>query len=495
MRLRLRLTLVLLAVNSVVLGALAWWTANDEVQQALRTEGTKRVQASRIGEMLASRFESGEANDTGDILGWEGWAEFEDVLLVDTRVLRVGEGIVPIGAFLSPKGSRTRPVEFPTGEVLEAMVRASEELEPILIAGGIAMPLIVQEKFSLEPRRIWGGVYVRPRNGLQIVSVPTLVVAAAIAATLLSASLVYLFLGRTVLRPVERLSAAVSGLADQRREIALPKTGGGGEIDELVQSFRDMRERIVNFQNELEVEVERATSAAGEAERRAARQERLAAMGTLAAGLAHEINSPLAGALHSLEVLRREVHSERGEQYGELIQDALERIRDLVQRLLRLAPARPETGACEVASVFEDVERFLAGRLDGHQVKFDVSDADLRVAAAPGDLFPILLNLVQNACDALADKPGKLHWSAQPYGDEQVEILVRDDGPGVDRDLLPHLFEPFVTTKDVGQGTGLGLALAHATVRQLGGQLEASNLDDGGFEVRLVLPAAPADEA
>ena len=489
MRLRLRLTLVLLAVNAVVLGALAWWTANDEVQQDLRSESVKRIFAERISGQLEERFESGEENEIADIVSWGGWQEFEDVLLVDTRVLRVGDDLVPIGAYLSPKGSRTRAVDFPYEAVLSGMVRASEELEPELIAGGVCLPLIVQEKFSLEPRKIWGGVYVRPRNGFTVVSVPALVVAAAIAATLLSAGLVYLFLGRAVVRPVERLSAAAAGFGGQRAQLALPETGLGREIDGLVDSFRGMRERIANFQAELEIEVERATEAASDAERRAARQERLAAMGTLAAGLAHEINSPLAGALHSLEVLRKEAASQKAERYGELIQEALERIRELVQRLLKLAPARAETGGCSVASVFDDVNTFLSGRLEGHRVQVAAQPDDLRVAAAHGDLFAVLLNLVQNACDAYGEQQGELELLAKAIEGERVCIEVRDRGPGVDAELLPHLFEPFVTTKDVGQGTGLGLALAHATIRQLGGRMDARNRSEGGFAVRIELPA------
>ena len=133
MRLRLRLTLVLLAVNAVVLGALAWWTANDKVQRELRLESKKRRLAEQVSSRLAERFESGEASETRDILAWDGWSEFEEVLLVDTRVLRVGEDLVPIGAFLSPLGARTRSVDFPLEAVLGGMVRASEELEPELI--------------------------------------------------------------------------------------------------------------------------------------------------------------------------------------------------------------------------------------------------------------------------------------------------------------------------------------------------------------------------
>ena len=494
MRLRLRLTLVLLAVNSVVLGALAWWTANDDVQKDLRSESVKRIYAERLSSQLSARFESGDSNDIADILSWEGWREFEDVLLVDTRVVRIGDDLVPIGALLSPNGSRTRSVGFPTSAVLAAMVRSSEELEPIMIANGICLPLIVQEKFSREPRRIWGGVYMRLRESMTVVSVPSLVVAAAIAATLLSGSLVYVFLGRAVVRPVERLSAAAEGFGDQLAHMSLPGPGLGPEIDGLVESFREMRDRIANFQAELEVEVERATLAAAEAERRAARQDRLAAMGTLAAGLAHEINSPLAGALHSLEVVRREAAGERAERYGALIQDALERIRQLVQKLLRLAPTRAEVGDCELREVLEDTQSFLAGRLENIEFSLSVQPEDLRVAAAPGDLFPVLLNLVQNACDALAIQGSTIEICAQVLHDTRLVLEVRDDGPGVSDALLPHLFEPFVTTKDVGQGTGLGLALAHATIRQLGGRMEARNRDSGGFCVRIELPIARDSE-
>jgi C4-dicarboxylate-specific signal transduction histidine kinase len=191
-----------------------------------------------------------------------------------------------------------------------------------------------------------------------------------------------------------------------------------------------------------------------------------------------------------LEVVRREAAGEKAERYGALIQDALERIRQLVQKLLRLAPARAETGACELRGVLEDTQAFLAGRLENFQFTMRVEPEDLRVAAAPGDLFPVLLNLVQNSCDALEIRGSTIEIQAQPIDPTSLCLEVRDDGPGVADELIPHLFEPFVTTKDVGQGTGLGLALAHATIRQLGGRMEARNRESGGFCVRIELPIA-----
>jgi C4-dicarboxylate-specific signal transduction histidine kinase len=230
-----------------------------------------------------------------------------------------------------------------------------------------------------------------------------------------------------------------------------------------------------------------------EAERRASRQDRLAAMGTLAAGLAHEINSPLAGAINGVEVLRDQPEPAKAERYGELVDTALKRISGLVNRMLQLAPARPEGGECELEVVVDDLKDFVASRLQQHRFTTELSSTPLRLQVAAGDLFPVLLNLVGNALDSLDQLPqeqsGLVTLSATSE-EGQVIICLRDNGPGAAPEILEHLFEPFVTDKDVGTGTGLGMALAHATVRSLGGSIEADNLESGGFEVVLRLPQA-----
>ncbi len=274
-----------------------------------------------------------------------------------------------------------------------------------------------------------------------------------------------------------------------------PAREAAREVRALSGSLAGMMEEIRGFQRDLERRVAEATNRAMEAERLVARQDRLAALGILAAGFAHEINSPLAGALHSLEVLRREAASARAERYGALVEEALERIRELVQRLLHMAPQQAIGGSCRIDEVVDDLRSFLADRLEEHRLEFMGGVPELRVRGARGDWFPLLLNLVQNALDAIESSPrprGAVVVEVRSLGADGAEVLVRDDGPGAPADLLPHLFEPFVTSKEPGKGTGLGLALAHATVRGLKGQIEAKNLPTGGFEVRIRVPAPEA---
>ena len=197
--------------------------------------------------------------------------------------------------------------------------------------------------------------------------------------------------------------------------------------------------------------------------------------------------------MQGLETLRAESHSPRAQTHGNLTRDALYRIQELVQKLLDLAPTRVESGECCLQEIWKDLPIFLGHRLSLHRLETPSEAQEIYVRGNLGDLFPVFLNLVQNALDALdeaeetKESGGEIKISAEVDG-PMVCIQIVDNGPGVNSEILPHLFEPFVTSKGVGEGTGLGLALAYATVGQLGGTIEAENLLTGGFEVRLSLP-------
>ena len=496
MSLRLRLTLGLVLVNAVVLGAVAYWAAERDRDATRQREIRQQALQLEVAELVRRRFRPEDVGNFARMLAWPLWPEFEDALILDTRVLERDGRPLPVGVFLNPIGARHRPADFPLALITAAVVKATATRSAIPVAEGIAIPIYSHTPFA-SAVEAWGGVYVKSAAPLAPPNILWRVFVIGLAGTAVLALLVFLIVDRVVLRPVERLAQAAAEFGRGGDPPPMRADPAAREVAALSASFEAMMRDIRGFQLDLEKRVEQATERALMAERHASRQDRLAALGMLAAGLAHEINSPLAGALHSLEVLRHEAASARSERYGQLVEEALQRIRELVQRLLLMAPQHPAGGSCALGTVAEDLRVLLASRLDRHGLEIHLTPPDLVVAGARGDWLPLLLNLAQNSLDSLdaavGGAPGCVRIVGRERPDGGAEVRVQDDGPGAPAALLPHLFEPFTTTKEPGRGTGLGLALAHATVRSLGGQMEAANLPGGGFEVLILLPPVRAD--
>ncbi len=240
-----------------------------------------------------------------------------------------------------------------------------------------------------------------------------------------------------------------------------------------------------------------------ELERQLRISERLGSLGLLTAGVAHEINNPLAGIENYLALLDREgSDAARRSRYLDMIRYGFRRIRDIVRELSSFA--RPE-GRGASADLSEVVERALA------MVRYDASfrtvevarnglDRPLRVHGDPGRLEQVFINLFLNAGRAMKSR-GTLKVAARPAGAEEaggpagaepmVEVTVEDTGPGIPEEILGRIFDPFFTT---GEGTGLGLSVSYGIVRALGGELRAGNRAQGGACFTLRLPAA-ADPA
>ncbi len=239
-----------------------------------------------------------------------------------------------------------------------------------------------------------------------------------------------------------------------------------------------------------------------ELERQLRISERLGSLGLLTAGVAHEINNPLAGIENYLTLIEREGNdAARRGRYLEMVRYGFRRIRDIVRELSSFA--RPE-GRGASADVSEVVERALAMvRYDGSFRTVEVGreglGRPLRVHGDPGRLEQVFINLFLNAARAMKSS-GTLKIAARPAvaveagpaGEEpMVEVTVEDTGPGIPQAILGRIFDPFFTT---GEGTGLGLAVSYGIVRALGGELRAGNRPQGGARFTLRLPAA-ADPA
>lgn len=223
---------------------------------------------------------------------------------------------------------------------------------------------------------------------------------------------------------------------------------------------------------------------------------KLAVLGQMAVGISHELNQPLT-ALHTLadnavDLLEREDVAEVRENLGLIRQMAVRmgRIVGEVKSFTR-KPAL-ERRPVNVAGLVMQALMLVEARRRQVEAQIDtrgVSDG-LRVLADPQRLEQVLVNLLLNALDALADSAEKRVDVSASRAGGRVRIVLRDSGCGIAETALPHLFEPFFTTKAVGQGLGLGLAISRMIASELGGSLDARNSDAGGAEFTVELEEA-----
>jgi signal transduction histidine kinase len=224
-------------------------------------------------------------------------------------------------------------------------------------------------------------------------------------------------------------------------------------------------------------------------ERALAHAEKLAAIGELAARVAHEIRNPITAARSLAQQLSREPSAPFKEELG-IILGELERVERQVAALLRFAK-REELTCAPV-----DVGALVRATVDHCRPRLDAAGTSVELDAPPGivargdaeKLRQVLINLIENAADALASCPGpRALWLVVERTAERVAVAVRDSGPGVAADVLPRLAEPFFSLKPAG--TGLGLAIARRTVEAHGGRLLMASPPGAGLIVTVELPA------
>jgi PAS domain S-box-containing protein len=244
-----------------------------------------------------------------------------------------------------------------------------------------------------------------------------------------------------------------------------------------------------------------------EREHRLRRAERLATIGTLVGGVAHELNNPLAAIVGFTQLLLMDERTASEREDLETIRREAERMAEIVANLRMLArdtpESRPGREAVDVADVLRHVLRTRAYALRTHNVRVS-EEIDPELPAVMGDrsqLEQVVLNLVVNAEQAMAtcDRPGVLVVGARPSG-TGVALHVSDNGPGIAPGHLQRIFDPFFTTKGPGEGTGLGLSLVHNLVAEHGGEVRVESRPGAGATFRVDLPAtaravAPPREA
>jgi two-component system, NtrC family, sensor kinase len=324
-------------------------------------------------------------------------------------------------------------------------------------------------------------------------------------ALLLIALLSWFFVWQVVGRPVKALERGTERLAagDLGYQIA---DQSNDEIGELARSFNSMSRQLqaehnenVSWTHTLEARVEHKTRELKRAHEHALHTEKMASIGKMAAVLAHEINNPLSGILTYSKLLKKWIDREDGGQaHRQEICDSLDliasesrRCGDLVKNLLTFSRTTPMN--LQPANLNQVVDRSL--RLVQHQL--DLAGIQVQPQLDP-DLPPVLcdaaqieqvlLALVMNALDAMP-QGGNL-WIVTTFSHEpnHVQIVVRDDGSGIPADILPRIFEPFLTTKETGRGVGLGLAISHSILERHNGNIEVQSEAGRGTTFTVTLP-------
>jgi two-component system NtrC family sensor kinase len=279
----------------------------------------------------------------------------------------------------------------------------------------------------------------------------------------------------------------------------LPERHGLRELDALVQSFNAMAAKVQSNTGDLQRAVEAAVEDVKQKERALVLSSRLASVGTLAAGIAHEINNPIGGMQNAVLKLLQEAGpqgtglGDKQRTYLQLVLDGLQRIARTARRVLDFSPRAVVAQPFALATAVEGARALVEHRMQRQGVRFH-ADLPRDLPPVMGDAHEIqqvLLNLFLNSLDALGQKgPGGRIDARAEFTGGRLRLLVEDDGPGMETKDLARVMDPFFSKKDRPDASGLGMFISYSIVRNHGGEITLDSAPGQGFRVLLVLPPA-----
>ncbi len=327
---------------------------------------------------------------------------------------------------------------------------------------------------------------------------------------LLSVSVAYL-LQRMIYLPLKDLEAGAGKISSGQLDHTIP-IRSADEFGRVAASFNHMtaalnqsRAELKELIQVLESKVEERTKELLAARAEVAQGEKLASIGVLAAGIAHELNNPLTGVLTFTSLMRKKAQdgSEDADDLDLVIRET-KRCASIIRRLLDFAREKvPVKGFFNLNQVIEDTVRFVERPASLQQIEI-TCDLDPALPQIWGDadlLKQVIMNLLVNAEQAIEGKgkiriESRMHVAIDPAKPEaeslqMVEIAITDTGCGIPEANLQRIFDPFFTSKEVGKGTGLGLSVSYGIVKAHGGKILVESVVGTGSTFRVVLPITP----
>jgi two-component system, NtrC family, sensor kinase len=352
---------------------------------------------------------------------------------------------------------------------------------------------------------------------------------------LIFAAFGHFLITRRVLQPIDRLVAGAESIAQGKLDSSIAE-GETREINRLAQALNNMAARLLHDQEQLAANIrslDETNQLLTEARDAMVQSEKFASVGRLGAGIAHEVGNPLGAIIGYLAVLKKQADGQRFELIESAEREA-HRIDRIVRGLLDYSrPHEARTQKIDVNTVVKDTIDLVSVQGKFKHIDLDVELAEQTppVLGDPYQLQQVLVNLMVNAADALEGTPSprvrvttvvrkhqpapalparraddhpsidyshrrRLHAAPRALlgdpgiaGGIVVEIAVADNGPGIPSELINQIFEPFVTTKELGKGTGLGLAVCSRLIEGMGGIIKADPSVSAGATFRVVLPA------
>jgi signal transduction histidine kinase len=469
----------------LVLGLLAWLTLIGERDRLSKVDSF-RIATLRLAGSLAMRLRPEQVPDSAFFV--------EGRLTPDLRSLVV---------YRRRKGEVDREDAHGAAKLDDAAAARARALADLVFQKGesqqsedrnaLAVPQRVDDQESAPaPELVVYYVEVEPTvvDPVHISQVSFLVV---VGAGLVLLAITWFIVDRVVARPLGEVVRGANRVAVGDYGTPVPSSGGDDEIQKVIAAFNSMMIEIGELQGRMRERTQDALLTARKTQDSLVIAQRLASTGRLAAGIAHEVNNPLAGMLNAVHSLRtKDMSPAKRDEYLEIVEDGLHRIQATVAKILQFTPHKVAPRRVDVQDVVRPVLALAKHRIEKEEVEV-VATPSAEPAVVFGDPYELqqaLLNVVLNALDALEEahrETPRVEVATSVSGDE-VRLLVRDNGVGMKDEDVPRAFDLFFTTKEPGHGTGLGLATAHKILTDHGGRIELRSRGAEGMDVEFVLP-------